>query len=106
MTSLSFRFTRSSAARLPRLGAHHGNLLTSGYIGHPRRAISRAALPVEFNRVGTIFLGLIGLGFVSTMIGVSVCLSPQLCCDILRITLADMNFILLSLSGPRKFARI
>jgi hypothetical protein len=76
MTSLSLRFTRSSAAGLPHLGAHHGNLLTSRYLGYPRRTIfrSRAVLPAEFNRVGTIFLGLIGLGFVSTLIGVSVCL--------------------------------
>ena len=48
-----------------------------------RRTIFRTgtALPAGLNpRVGTIFLGLIGLGFVSTMIGVSVChlLSPSM----------------------------
>jgi len=46
-----------------------------GYVGRRTLFRSRAALPAGLNpRVGTIFLGLIGLGFISTMIGVSVCL--------------------------------
>ena len=54
-----------------------GQLLTSRYVG--RRTIFRSAggatLPAELSpRLGTIFLGLIGLGFISTMLGVSVCL--------------------------------
>ena len=60
----------------PRLRTPQGQLVTSRYVS--RRTIFRsgaAALPAEISpRVGTIFLGLIGLGFISTMIGVSVCL--------------------------------
>jgi len=53
------------------------HLLTSRYAG--RRTIFQSArgatLPAELSpHVGTIFLGLIGLGFISTMLGVSVCL--------------------------------
>jgi hypothetical protein len=58
----------------PRLRTPQGQLFTLRYVG--RRTIFRsgAALPAELSpRVGTIFLGLIGLGFISTMIGVSVC---------------------------------
>jgi hypothetical protein len=59
----------------PRLRTPQGQLVASRYVS--RRTIFRsgAALPAEISpRVGTIFLGLIGLGFISTMIGVSVCL--------------------------------
>jgi hypothetical protein len=61
----------------PRLRTPQGQLLTSRYVG--RRTVFRTAggatLPVELSpRLGTIFLGLVGLGFISTMLGVSVCL--------------------------------
>ena len=58
----------------PRLRTPQGQLFASRYVS--RRTIFRSgALPAEISpRVGTIFLGLIGLGFISTMIGVSVCL--------------------------------
>jgi hypothetical protein len=61
----------------PRPRIPQGQLLTSRYVG-PRtifRSASGAALPAELSpRLGTIFLGLVGLGFISTMLGVSVCL--------------------------------
>jgi hypothetical protein len=61
----------------PRLRIPQGQLLTSRYVG-PRttfRSASGATLPAELSpRLGTIFLGLVGLGFISTMLGVSVCL--------------------------------
>jgi hypothetical protein len=67
---------RPLATSLPRrLRTPQGQLVTLRYVG--RRTIFRsgATLPAGLSpRVGTIFLGLIGLGFVSTMIGVSVCL--------------------------------
>ena len=67
------RFLTSSLS--PRLRVPQGQLVALRHVG--RRTIFRsgAALPAELSpRVGTIFLGLIGLGFISTMIGVSVCL--------------------------------
>jgi len=67
---------RSLTTSLPRrLRTPQGQLVISRYVG--RRTIFRsgAALPAALSpRVGTIFLGLIGLGFISTMVGVSVCL--------------------------------
>ncbi|KAI0278096.1 hypothetical protein BGY98DRAFT_1097003 [Russula aff. rugulosa BPL654] len=61
----------------PRLRIPQGQLLTSRYVGCRTifRSASGATLPAELSpRLGTIFLGLIGLGFISTMLGVSVCL--------------------------------
>ena len=60
-----------------RLRIPQRQLLTPPYV--TRRAIFRSAsgatLPAELSpRLGTIFLGLVGLGFISTMLGVSVCL--------------------------------
>ena len=58
----------------PRLRIPQGQLLAPRYVSRRTIFRSRAALPAEISpRVGTIFLGLIGLGFISTMIGVSVC---------------------------------
>lgn len=69
---------RSLATSLPpRLCIPQGQLLTSRYAGRRTifRSASGATLPAELSpRLGTIFLGLIGLGFISTMLGVSVCL--------------------------------
>ena len=67
---------RSLTAGLPpRLRTSQGQLATLRYVGRRTFLRSGAALPAELSpRVGTIFLGLIGLGFISTMIGVSVCL--------------------------------
>ncbi len=66
---------RSVTASLPpRLRTSQGPFVQPEYVC--RRTIFRtgAALPAGLNpRVGTIFLGLIGLGFISTMIGVFVC---------------------------------
>ena len=66
---------RALTTSLPtRLRAIQGQSFALRYVG--RRTISRsgAALPAGLSpQVGTIFLGLIGLGFISTMIGVSVC---------------------------------
>jgi hypothetical protein len=61
----------------PRLRTPRGQLLTSRYVGCRTifRSAIGAALPAELNpRLGTVFLGLVGLGFISTMLGVSVCL--------------------------------
>ena len=61
----------------PRLCIPQGQLLASRHVGRRIifRSASGAALPAELTpRLGTIFLGLIGLGFISTMLGVSVCL--------------------------------
>jgi len=63
-----------STTLLPRLRTPKGQFAYPSYVS--RRTIFRTgtALPAGLNpRVGAIFLGLIGLGFVSTMIGVSVC---------------------------------
>ncbi|KAI0252470.1 hypothetical protein BJV78DRAFT_1281594 [Lactifluus subvellereus] len=82
MASLSVRYTtqfpryRFATTFLLHPGTPHGQLVIPGCLRRPadgRRTIfrSRAALPTGLNpRVGTIFLGLIGLGFISTMIGV------------------------------------
>ena len=63
--------------RPPRVRMPQGQLLSLRYVG-PRtifRSASGATLPAGLSpRLGTIFLGLIGLGFISTMLGVSVCL--------------------------------
>ncbi|KAH9998596.1 hypothetical protein BJV77DRAFT_940428 [Russula vinacea] len=63
---------RALTTSLPtRLRAIQGQSFALRYVG--RRTISRsgAALPAGLSpQVGTIFLGLIGLGFISTMIGV------------------------------------
>ena len=66
-----------TASLPPRLRIPQRHLLPSRHVG--RRTIFRttggATLPAELSpRLGTIFLGLIGLGFISTMLGVSVCL--------------------------------
>lgn len=69
------RYRFITASLPPRLRTQKGQLVTPGYVC--RRTIFRsgATLPPGLNaRVGTVFLGLIGLGFISTMIGVSVCL--------------------------------
>jgi hypothetical protein len=61
----------------PRLRIPQEQLLISRYVGRRTifRSASGATLPTELSpRLGTIFLGLIGLGFISTMLGVSVCL--------------------------------
>jgi hypothetical protein len=64
---------RSLTTSLPRrLRTHQGQLVTLRYVG--RRTIFRSGATLPSPRVGAIFLGLIGLGFISTMIGVSVCL--------------------------------
>jgi hypothetical protein len=69
---------RSLTTSLPlRLRIPQGQLLTLRCVGCKTvfRSASGATLPAELNpRLGTIFLGLIGLGFISTMLGVSVCL--------------------------------
>ena len=71
------RYCSLTTSLPPCLCVSQGRLVTLHYAG--RRTVSRSAsgatLPAELNsRVGTIFLGLIGLGFISTMLGVSVCL--------------------------------
>jgi hypothetical protein len=70
-----------STTLLPLLRAPKGQFAYPSHVS--RRTIFRTgtALPAGLNpRVGAIFLGLIGLGFVSTMFGVSVCrhLSPSM----------------------------
>ena len=70
-----YRFLTTSFP--PRLRVFQGEFPASQDVR--RRTIFRSApggtLPAELSpRLGTIFLGLIGLGFISTMLGVSVCL--------------------------------
>lgn len=80
---------RSRSRLPPRLRVSQGQLVTLHYAGRRTifRSAGRATLPAELNpRLGTIFLGLIGLGFISTMLGVSVCLLigstiTYLCCS-------------------------
>ena len=62
---------------LPSQGTHLTTSICFRRSPDARRTFFRSGvtLPTGLNpRVGTVFLGLIGLGFVSTMIGVSVCL--------------------------------
>jgi hypothetical protein len=71
------RYRSLTTSLSPRLRIPQGQLLTSQYVGRRNifRSTSGATLPAELSpRLGTIFLGLIGLGFISTMLGVSVCL--------------------------------
>ncbi|KAI9507588.1 hypothetical protein F5148DRAFT_1203714 [Russula earlei] len=61
---------RTATASVP-LRNLRGQPVVPGYVCHRTIFRSRAVLPAELNpRVGTIFLGLIGLGLISTMIGV------------------------------------
>lgn len=69
-----YRSVAVTTSHSPRLRTLQGSFVHPGYVG--RRTIFRTgtASPAGLNpRVGAVFLGLIGLGFVSTMIGVSVC---------------------------------
>ena len=71
------RYRSLTTSLPPRLRIPQGQLLTSRYVGRRTifRSASGATLPAALSpRLGTIFLGLIGLGFISTMLGVSVCL--------------------------------
>jgi hypothetical protein len=71
------RYPSLTTSLPPHLRSPQGQLLTSRYVGRRTilRSASGATLPAELNpRLGTIFLGLVGLGFISTMLGVSVCL--------------------------------
>jgi len=71
------RYRPFTTSLSPRLRIPQGQLLTSRYVGHGTifRSASGTTLPAELSpRLGTIFLGLIGIGFISTMLGVSVCL--------------------------------
>lgn len=71
------RYRSFTTSLSPRLRIPQGQSLTSRYVGRGTifRSASRTTLPAELSpRLGTVFLGLIGIGFISTMLGVSVCL--------------------------------
>ena len=70
------RYRSLTTSPPPILCIPQGQLLTSRHV--VRRTIFQSASGARWRaelspRVGTIFLGLIGLGFISTMLGVFVC---------------------------------